>query len=119
MPSPKSKRLSVNKTKKGEETRMVKFLNIEFPGADLMFTKDTHKVGTPPNTNPRRWHLKDGEVYKLPVFIIEHLNSLTIPEHNYEIDPRTEQIRSQRTGERNRFSLSEVFEEKPKKAVNA
>jgi len=123
---PRDKKLEVNKTKRGESARMVKFTNIEFEKADLQFTYDKpiqDKEGNlSPNKNPRRWHFEDGKVYKVPVFIIEHINSLAVAQYSQEIDEATGQLRATKIGMRNRFSLVEVADptrkQEPPKAVN-
>jgi hypothetical protein len=90
------KRLQVEKARYAKATREFKknienepklnctFVNLEFKGADLMFVYG----GT-------RYHLEDGKDCKLPLSVIEHLNSLKIPVKRYRTDPETGFVKPQ------------------------
>lgn len=108
--SQRGKKIKVNHVKKNEQAIRVKFINNEFPKADVQFT--THdKVkgkGGKVRLEPRRWHLMDGQEYVLPLHIIAHINALTIPESSYEVDEKTKQIVSRREGSRHRFTCIPV-----------
>lgn len=71
----------------------VTFAHIEFPGADLECTIEGHK-----------YHLFHGQKYKLPISVIEFLNSRQVPDDKYDIDPATKQVTGISKGVRNRFS---------------
>jgi len=92
-----SKKVRVNNIFKNEKCLYVIFINNEFPKADLEFSFDR-----------RRWHLKDGEKYKLPFHVIEHLNGLVIPESKYETDANTGQLAHISTVMRHRFTCHPV-----------
>ena len=89
------------KVAKKQRTRfqLVTFQNIEFPNADLMFSF------TEQDRVLRRYHLYDGQTIELPQEIIDHLNGLVVPTYEYEVDPTTKQVTSERRGVRNRFSV--------------
>lgn len=76
----------------------VRFQQIESPGADVDFTVDLDGKGN------RSFHLYDGQVVKLPVSIINHLNRLAVPNPHYEVDPESRQLTSVVRGVRNRFA---------------
>lgn len=48
--------------------------------------------------------LRHGQEYNLPLSVINHLNSLKVPEYGHQIDPNTKAVMSVVTGHRNRFS---------------
>jgi len=89
--------IRVNTIKKNEKTIQVVFIHNEFPKADLEFTFDG-----------RRWHLKDGKSYKLPLHVIEHLNSLVVPESHYDIDASTGQMTAITRSLRHRFTCQPI-----------
>jgi len=91
------KSVRVNTIKRGEKTIQVIFIHNEFPKAGLEFTYDG-----------RRWHLKDGLTYKLPLHVIEHLNSLVVPESHYDIDTKTGQLTAVTSTLRHRFTCQPV-----------
>lgn len=91
------KSVRINTIKRNEKTIQVKFIHNEFPGADLEFTFDG-----------RRWHLQDGKVYKLPLHVIEHLNTLVVPESHYDIDPQTGQLTQVTRILRHRFTCQPI-----------
>ncbi len=96
MPTEKTvsgKSVRINTIRKAEKCLDVLFINNEFPKADLEFTY-----------LDRRWHLLDGESYKLPLTVIEHLNGLVVPESEYDIDPQTGQVTRMRIYSRHRFT---------------
>jgi len=115
MQKKKGKSYRINQIKKGEKTIEVKFVNNEFPKADLQFTiieggkPPDKKTGKPAvKGKPRRWHLRDGETYTLPMHVVEHINSLVVEESEYEVDEHTGQGRTIRTYKRNRFTCIPV-----------
>jgi hypothetical protein len=74
----------------------VRFTNIESPGVALSFTY-----------GGKRFELDDGQVVKLPVCVVNHLNNLRIPVRKYDENaPSGQQIAV--TGTRNRFSCQPV-----------
>jgi len=91
------KKVRVNAIRKGEKCLFVIFINNEFPKADLEFF-----------FADRRWHVRDGEKYKLPLHVIEHLNGLVVPESHYETDPKTGQMTHISTIMRHRFTCHPV-----------
>ena len=76
---------------------LVRFTHLEFPKAELGFTY-----------RGVRYLLKPDQEISLPLEVIEHLNSLSVPESQYEIDEPTGQIRKTNTTLRHRFSLIPV-----------
>ncbi|MFP4086387.1 MAG: hypothetical protein ACLFUL_06295 [Desulfobacteraceae bacterium] len=96
----------------------VRFLNNEDPeGGELHFAYQG-----------KYFWLRNGQEYSLPVEVVEHLNSLSIPQYKWEHDPETGGTRSVETGQLNRFTCLPVdFENVPdsrvqqqkKEAVNA
>ena len=108
------KAIRVNVLRNGEKCLDIVFINNEFPKADLEFT--TVEGGEPPKepggkAKPgivRRWHLLDGNNYKLPLHIIEHVNSLKIPESRFEEDPQTGQMTHIVTYMRHRFTCQPI-----------
>ena len=91
------KSVRVNTIKRNEKTIQCIFIHNEFPRADLEFTFDN-----------RRWHLKDGKTFKLPLHVIEHLNSLVVPESHYDIDASTGQMTHVTRSLRHRFTCQPV-----------
>lgn len=74
----------------------VRFTNIESPGVALSFTY-----------GGKRFELDDGQVVKLPVCVVNHLNNLRIPVRKFDENaPSGQQIAV--TGTRNRFSCQPV-----------
>jgi hypothetical protein len=71
----------------------VKFQNIENPKAGIDF-----------NFEGRKFSLQDGEELDLPQAVVDHLNSLQVPNPHFEIDPKTGQGRSVTTYN-NRFAV--------------
>lgn len=101
------KEVTVNQIKKGDKCLQVRFTNNESPKADIDFTLQDPLKDEKPSTW-RRWHLLDGETYKLPLHVIEHLNGLKVPESKYDIDPSTGQLTHISTTMRHRFSCIPV-----------
>jgi hypothetical protein len=102
-----------------ETKHWVKFLFLEQPGQRLDFSYG-RTVYEPSNHNNRKtvvenFHLQDGEVYELPQYIIEHLNSLMVPDPKKEVMPNG-QVRVDTNRKRNRVSCAIVSPplEKPK-----
>ena len=75
----------------------VRFSHIEFPKSELHFTY--RGVG---------YKLEDQEEITLPIEVIEHLNSLAVPERKYEEDSVTGQIKPGPVVMRHRFSCIPV-----------
>jgi hypothetical protein len=71
-----------------------KFLFLERPGQNLEFS-----------VNGVKWELWDGVEYNLPKSVIDHLNSLTVPNDKYLVDDKTGAILDVVKGSRNRFSV--------------
>lgn len=76
---------------------LIRFTHLEFPKAELQFTY-----------RGVRYHLKDSKEISLPLEVIEHLNSLAIPEAKYELDEKTGQLHQTETVLRHRFSCIPV-----------
>lgn len=76
---------------------LVRFTHLEFPKAELTFTY-----------RGVRYAFKPNQEISLPLEVIEHLNSLAIPESSYEVDQSTGQIHKTETTLRHRFSLVPV-----------
>ncbi len=74
----------------------VRFTNIESPGVALSFTY-----------GGKRFELDDGQVVKLPVCVVNHLNNLRIPVRKYDENAPSGQ-QTVVTGMRNRFSCQPV-----------
>ena len=91
------KSVRVNTIKRNEKTIQCIFIHNEFPKADLEFTFDD-----------RLWHFRDGKPYKMPLHVIEHLNSLVVPESHYEIDASTGQMTTITRTLRHRFTCQPV-----------
>ena len=87
----------VNTIKRNEKKIECIFIHNEFPKASLEFTFDG-----------RRWHFQDGKPYKMPLHVIEHLNSLVIPESHYDIDASTGQMTAVTRTLRHRFTCQPV-----------
>jgi len=71
----------------------VRFSHIEFPKSELHFTY--RGVG---------YKLEDQQEISLPLEVIEHLNSLAVPERAYKEDPMTGQLKVGPVTLRHRFS---------------
>jgi hypothetical protein len=82
----------------------VRFLNNEDPeGGELHF-----------NFQGKYFWLKHGHEYSLPIEVVEHLNSLTVPQYKWDHDPKTGGTRSVEAGQFNRFTCLPVdFENVP------
>lgn len=76
---------------------LIRFTHLEFPKAALQFTY-----------RGVRYSLEDNKEISLPLEVIEHLNSLAIPEGKYEVDLITGQIHKTDTVLRHRFSCVPV-----------
>ena len=76
---------------------LVRFTHIEFPKASLQFTY--RGVG---------YKLDDQQEISLPVEVIEHLNSLAVPETSYVTDELTGQLKPGPVVLRHRFSCVPV-----------
>jgi hypothetical protein len=83
----------------GDRIINVRFQNIENPGCELEFTLEAGKY---------KYRLYDGQVYELPVKVVEHLNSLQVPFTQPVIDANTGEQRGIRKTMRNRFSCIPV-----------
>lgn len=77
---------------KGKKIK-VRFTHLEFPKAALQFTY--RGIG---------YHMEDNQEISLPVEVIEHLNSLAVPERKYEEDIATGQMKPGPITLRHRFS---------------
>ena len=75
----------------------IRFAHIEFPKASLQFTY--RGVG---------YKMDDQEEISLPIEVIEHLNSLAVPETTYDIDEQTGQMKPGPVVLRHRFSCVPV-----------
>jgi len=92
----------------------VRFQNIEDPGSagkpspPLNFVyenyvfKESRREGEPDTA------LRHGHTYKLPLSVVEHLNSLKVPVYAHTIDPKTKALMSVEAGHNNRFSCVPV-----------
>ena len=72
---------------------LIRFTHTEFPKASLQFT---YRGIT--------YEMKDQEEIMLPLEVVEHLNSLAVPESKYEEDPTTGQLKQGPVTLRHRFS---------------
>lgn len=93
----------------GDSLMAVKFTNMQDPGADIEFTLDATKP------QPYRFHLYDGQTYKLPSGVIDHINSTTYPTSQKLQDSGTGEIKT-RTVQRNRASCIPVSVRQPQPA---
>jgi len=75
----------------------VRFTHLEFPKAGIQFTY--RGIG---------YKLDDNQEISLPIEVIEHLNSLAVPERKYEEDPTTGQMKPGPVTLRHRFSCVPV-----------
>lgn len=97
-----------------EEKMKVRFTNNEFPSAPADFVFEGI-----------RYHLEPGKEYTLPYSVINHINSLMVPDPRYETDPVTGQLKIKENVQRARWSAHPValVSKRPKgpqqKAVNA
>lgn len=74
----------------------VRFTNIESPGVTQFFTY-----------GGRKFELNDGEIVKLPLCVVNHLNGLRVPVRKYDENAASGQ-QTVVTGMRNRFSCQPV-----------
>lgn len=88
---------------------LVKFTNMQDPGADIQFTLDATRA------QPFKFHLYDGQTYRLPSGVIDHINSTTYPTSQNIQDPGSGQVRT-RTVQRNRASCIPVSVKQPQPA---
>ncbi len=107
--------------KYNNEKHWVKFNYIEQPGQTVDFTfgktvwnKSTGYIGT----EHENYHMIDGKIYELPKYIIDHLNSLTVPDPRMEKMPNGE-IRVSTDRVRNRFGCSMANEPREADKVDA
>jgi hypothetical protein len=96
-----------------ESKHWVRFSFLEQPGQRLDFTfgktvYNPRKISKK-GTEHEKYSLKDGEVYKLPQYIIDHLHSKVVPDPIVEKGPHG-QIRANKKRMRNRFALAYVPE---------
>lgn len=85
------------KATKDDPAVKCKFVNVESPGADVQFT---YEKG--------RYHLYHNQICELPLSVMEHLNSLTVPDSHFEIDPESQQVKGVVHGVKNRFAVMPV-----------
>ena len=76
---------------------LIRFTHLEFPKSDLHFTY-----------RGVQYVLNDSQEISLPLEVIEHLNSLAVPESKYDIDATTGQLHKIDTVLRHRFSCIPV-----------
>ena len=81
----------------GKDTKIV-FSNVESPEAPLLFSFQGRKFGP----------LDDGTEYTLPRSVVNHLNSLTVPDYKLVTDAVTGHQRSERIANRRRFACVPV-----------
>lgn len=95
-----------------EEKVRVKFINNESPGIPLEFTYEGI-----------RYKLDPGLEYELPYSVVNHLNSLAVPDPKFEMDPATGQMKEVSRTMKHRFTChpTQLFgpREKPEKAAAA
>ena len=80
-----------------EEKITVQFNNNEFPGQSLTF-----------NYEGINYFLESGKRYDLPISVVDHLNSIMIPDPHYEQDPVTGQMQLVADSTRSRFTVHPV-----------
>jgi len=76
---------------------LIRFTHLEFPKAELHF-----------NYRGVKYELADSQEISMPLEVIEHLNSLAVPESKYEVDVATGQLHKTDTVLRHRFSCIPV-----------
>ncbi len=91
--SPQQKLQEVQDRIEKEEKVRVKFINNETPGVPLEFTYEGI-----------RYNLVPGQEYDLPYSVVNHLNSLAVPDPKFEIDPATQQLKEVSRTMKHRFT---------------
>lgn len=76
---------------------LIRFTHLEFPKSELHFTY-----------RGVQYELQDSQEISLPLEVIEHLNSLAVPESTYEVEALTGQFHKTDTVLRHRFSCIPV-----------
>jgi hypothetical protein len=97
-----------------DPTMKIRFQNIEDPPSPgrpspaLSFVYGRYRYKESRSDEEPDTALRHGETYDLPVSVIDHLNSLSVPVYGHIQDPVTKALKTVVMGVRNRFSCTPV-----------